>query len=79
MTDTKPTLVLHRTGGGDPLLFSVHPDDVTELTKQLHHHLDHGSVRSVRTAEDTKVQINFGHVAAAYIEDQRRTGAFGLR
>ncbi|PXY35285.1 hypothetical protein DI005_16480 [Prauserella sp. PE36] len=79
MADEKPTLVLHLVSGGEPLLFSVHPDDVAELTKQLYLYLDHGSVQTIRTREDVNMQVNFAHVAVAYIDDLQRKGkVFGL-
>ncbi|MEU6641319.1 hypothetical protein ABZ863_02100 [Saccharomonospora sp. NPDC046836] len=78
MADEKPTLVLHLVSGGEPLLFTVHPEDVPELTKQLHLYLDHGSVETIRTKDDVPLQINFAHVAVAYIDDQRKGKVFGL-
>lgn len=79
MADEKPALVLHLVSGGEPLLFTLRPEDVPELTKQLHLHLEHGSVQSIRTKEDIEIKVNFAHVAVAYIDDLQRKGkVFGL-
>lgn len=79
MADEKPALVLHLAAGGEPLVFTLHADEVAELKKQLPLHLEHGSVQTVRTREDTEVRVNFAHVAVAYIDDlQRRGKVFGL-
>ncbi|EHR59121.1 hypothetical protein [Saccharomonospora cyanea] len=79
MAEQKPALVLHLVSGGDPLVFTLRPDDVSELRKQLHLHLEHGSVEAVHTAEGRTVNVNFTHVAAAYIDDLQRQGkVFGL-
>ena len=80
MADEKPALVLHLATGGEPLLFALPPEDVEELTKDLHLHLEHGSVQTVRTKEGSSITVNFGHVAVAYIDDlQRKNKVFGLR
>lgn len=79
MADEKPTLVVHLATGGEPLMFALRPEDRAELEKKLYLLLEHGSVESVRTKEDTTVTINFAHVAAAYVDDQRQKGrVFGL-
>lgn len=80
MADTKPALVLHLVSGGEPLVFPLHADVVDDVTKQLNLFLDHGSVQSIRDPDDRILQINFVHVAAAYIDDLQRSGkVFGLR
>lgn len=79
MADQKPALVLHLTAGGDPLLFTIAPDDVEQLQKRLPLWLDHGSVQQVETAEGATISVNFAHVAAAYVDDLQRKGkVFGL-
>ncbi|EHR48667.1 hypothetical protein SacmaDRAFT_0360 [Saccharomonospora marina XMU15] len=79
MPDEKPALVLHLASGGEPLLFALEPDDVVELSKQLHLHVEHGSTQTIRTKEGTTVAVNFSHVAVAYIDDLQRKGkVFGL-
>jgi hypothetical protein len=79
MSDTKPALILHLATGGEPLVFALATEDVDELAKKLPLLLEHGSVESVQTKEDTKVSVNFAHVAAAYIDDLQRKGkVFGL-
>ncbi|ASR33778.1 hypothetical protein BAY61_00885 [Prauserella marina] len=79
MADEKPALVLHLISGGEPLLFALDPETVPELEKQLHLHLDHGSVEPVTSREGTTILVNFAHVAVAYIDDLQRKGkVFGL-
>lgn len=79
MADIKPALVLHLATGGEPLVFALNTEDAGELAGKLHLLLEHGSVEAVRTPEDTRVVINFAHVAAAYVDDlQRRGKVFGL-
>ncbi|PRX47934.1 hypothetical protein B0I33_105518 [Prauserella shujinwangii] len=83
MADEKPTLVLHLTSGGEPVLFQLPPDATEEnaqLVKRLHWMLDHGSVETIRTKDGYAVNVNFAHVAVAYVDDlQRRDRTFGLR
>jgi hypothetical protein len=80
MADTKPALVLHLATGGEPLVFTLSAEDAEELAKKLHLLLEHGSVETIQTKEDSKVTVNFAHVAVAYVEDLLRKGkAFGLR
>ena len=79
MADTKPALMLHLVAGGEPLIFALRPDDVDELTKKLHLLVEHGSVETVHTLDDVQVNVNFAHVAVAYIDDIARRGkVFGL-
>lgn len=79
MAETRPALVLHLATGGEPLVFAVTSDEADDLAKKLHLLLEHGSVETVRTKEDTTVVVNFAHVAAAYVEDLQRKGkVFGL-
>jgi hypothetical protein len=80
MADEKPALVLHLANGGEPLMFALPPEDTEELEKKLYLLLEHGSVESVRTKDQSTVTINFAHVAAAYIDDlQRKHKVFGLQ
>lgn len=74
----QPTLVLHRSGGGEPLLFNVNADERAELERKLPLLLDHGSVETVRTAEDVLVSIHFGQIAVAYIDAPRKGKTFGI-
>lgn len=79
MAETKPALVLHLATGGEPLVFAVTSDEADDLAKKLHLLVEHGSVETVRTKEDTTVVVNFSHVAAAYLDDLQRKGkVFGL-
>jgi hypothetical protein len=79
MADEKPALVLHLAAGGEPLLFALPPADVPELNKKLRLLLEHRSVEPVRTSDGSTVYVNFGEVAAAYINDlQRKHRVFGL-
>ncbi|GAA5163384.1 MULTISPECIES: hypothetical protein [Amycolatopsis] len=79
MADRKPALVLHLHTGGEPLVFALPDKDADELETKLHLLLEHGSVESVQTKEDTRVWVNFAQVAVAYIDDLQRKGkVFGL-
>lgn len=79
MAETKPALVLHLATGGEPLIFALAAGDADELATKLHLLLERGSVETVQTKENTKLSVNFAHVAAAYIDDlQRRGKVFGL-
>jgi hypothetical protein len=79
MADQKPALVLHLAAGGEPLVFALPPEDSAELEKKLRLLVEHGSVESVQTKDQSTVTINFAHVAAAYIDDLQRKGkVFGL-
>ncbi|GAA1252514.1 hypothetical protein GCM10009676_44290 [Prauserella halophila] len=79
MTDSKPALVLHLVSGGEPLVFTLPPDDVI-ANQTLHGYMRDGGVQIIRTADDSRVVLNFAHVAAAYLDDLQRSGkVFGLR
>jgi hypothetical protein len=80
MADTKPALVLRLATGGEPLVFTLPTEEADELEKKLHLLLEHGSVETIQTKEDSKVTVNFAHVAIASVEDLLRKGkTFGLR
>lgn len=80
MADTKPALVLHLPNAVEPLIFALNDEDADEIAKKLHLLLEHGSVETIQTKEDTKVTVNFAHVAVAYVEDLQKKGkVFGLR
>jgi hypothetical protein len=79
MADQKPALVLHLAAGGEPLLFALPPEESAKLAGRLLQLVKSGAVETVVTKDDSKVTINFGHVAAAYIDDLQRKGkVFGL-
>lgn len=79
MADTKPALVLHLATGGEPLVFALPAEGVEELASKLPLLLEHGSTESLETKEDSKISVNFAHVAVAYIDDLQRKGkVFGL-
>ncbi|WP_199430811.1 hypothetical protein [Qaidamihabitans albus] len=83
MADEKPALVIHLATGGDPLLFQLPPEATEQnavLTGRLHGLLGDGTVETVRTKDGFDVNIDFGKVAVAYVDDlQRRGKTFGLR
>lgn len=78
MADSKPALIMHLASGGEPIVFTLPADDVI-ANQTLHGYMRDGSVQVVRTGDDSRVVINFAHVAAAYIDDLQRSGkVFGL-
>lgn len=83
MADDKPALIIHLVTGGEPLLFQLPPEETqgnAELAKRLRWLLDHQSVETIHTKDGFDVNVNFAHVAAAYVDDlQRRGKTFGLR
>jgi hypothetical protein len=79
MAESKPALILHLATGGEPLVFALAPESADELAKKLHLLLEHGSVETIQTKEESKISVNFAQVAVAYVEDlQRRGKVFGL-
>ncbi|MEQ0561510.1 hypothetical protein ABJI51_26095 [Amycolatopsis sp. NEAU-NG30] len=79
MADPKPALVLHLATGGEPLLFALTAEESGKLAGRLTQLVKAGAVESVTTKDDSKVAINFAHVAAAYIDDlARKNQVFGL-
>ena len=79
MADLKPSLVLHLATGGEPLLFALTTEESGKLAGRLAQLVKAGAVESVTTKDDSVVAINFGHVAAAYIDDlNRKSKVFGL-
>ncbi|MEU5264906.1 hypothetical protein [Amycolatopsis sp. NPDC021455] len=79
MADQKPALVLHLATGGEPLLFALTTEESGKLAGRLSQLVKAGAVETVTTKDDSTVAINFGHVAAAYIDDlNRKSKVFGL-
>jgi len=79
MADQKPALVLHLAAGGETLLFALTTEEAEKLGGKLAGFVKTGAVESVTTKDESSVAINFGHVAAAYIDDLNRKGkVFGL-
>jgi hypothetical protein len=79
MADQKPALVLHLATGGEPLLFALTTEESGKLAGRLTQLVKAGAVETVTTKDDSAVAINFGHVAAAYIDDlNRKSKVFGL-
>ncbi|KAA9166868.1 hypothetical protein FPZ12_001350 [Amycolatopsis acidicola] len=79
MAETKPALVLHLASPGEPLVFALPAEGADEVAKKLPLLLEHGSVESFETKEDSRIVVNFAHVAVAYVDDLARKGkVFGL-
>lgn len=79
MAETKPALVLHLATGGEPLVFALPEEGVEDLAAKLPLLLEHGSTESVQTKEESRISVNFAHVAVAYVDDLQRKGkVFGL-
>lgn len=79
MADTKPALVVHLATGGEPLVFALTDEVADELQPRLPALLQHGKTESVRTKDESRVNVNFAHVAVAYVDDLQRKGkVFGL-
>lgn len=79
MADKKPALVVHLATGGEPLVFALTDEVAEDLEVRLPALLQHGKAESVRTKEGSRVNVNFAHVAVAYVDDlQRRGKVFGM-
>ncbi|HWD07380.1 MAG TPA: hypothetical protein VG674_33575 [Amycolatopsis sp.] len=78
MADPKPVLVLHLASGGEPLLFPLAADNSAAVREMIPDLLRNSSVHSVQTRDGYPLTVNFGHVAAAYVDDLSRKGKFGL-
>lgn len=79
MADTKPALVVHLASGGEPLVFALTDEVAEDLQTRLPALVQHGKTESVRTKEESRVNVNFAHVAVAYVDDLQRKGkVFGL-
>jgi hypothetical protein len=79
MAEKKLALVVHLATGGEPLVFALTDEVAEDLEVRLPALLQHGKTESVRTKEDSRVNVNFAHVAVAYVDDlQRRGKVFGM-
>lgn len=78
MADPKPVLVLHLATGGEPLLFALTTEESGKLAGRLAQLVKAGAVETVTTKDHPAVAINFAHVAAAYVDDTRKSTAFGM-
>lgn len=78
MSDQKPALVLHLVAGGEPLLFGLPAEDGADVAARLPQLTQSGAVESIKTRDESRVTINFAHVAVAYVDDLARKGKFGV-
>lgn len=69
MADSKRALVLHLSGGGEPLVFALSDDGATELDKNLPDLLGSGQVGRPKLANGSTVVVNFAHVVTAHLDE----------
>jgi hypothetical protein len=68
MTDSKRALVLHLSGGGDPLLIAVAAEAADPLADRLPGLLRAGDFETITAANGTAITVNFAQVAAAHVD-----------
>ena len=68
MADPKRALVLHLSGGGEPLVFALSQDGASDLDARMTDLLSAGAVFSPTLADGSTVAVNFGHVVTAHLD-----------
>jgi hypothetical protein len=69
MADPKRALVLHLSGGGEPLVFALSADGARDLEEHLTELLADGRVHAPLLADGSTVAVNFGHVVTAHLDE----------
>ena len=69
MADPKRALVLHVSGGGEPIVFALSDDGATDLDARLADLLGGGGVYAPTLADGSKVAVNFAHVVTAHLDE----------
>jgi len=66
--EPKRALVLHLSGGGEPLVFALSADGASELESRLTDLLASGGVHAPTLADGSTVAVNFAHVVTAHLD-----------
>lgn len=70
MADPKRALVLHLSGGGEPIVFALSEDGANDLdAARLADLLGGGGVYAPTLADGSSVAVNFAHVVTAHLDD----------
>ena len=69
MTDPKRALVLHLSGGGEPLVFALSEEGVHDLEARLTDLLSEGRVHAPELADGSTVTVNFAQVVTAHLDE----------
>jgi len=78
MTEAKKNaLVLHLTTGGEPLVYALTEESAEALARRLHKLMTAGEVYNPQLEDESRVLINFAHVAAAHFDDLPPTRVYG--
>jgi hypothetical protein len=67
--DPKRALVLHLSGGGEPLVFALSGDGARDLDARLTDLLAEGGVHAPQLADGSTVAINFAQVVTAHLDE----------
>lgn len=73
----KNALVLHLASGGEPLVYALADDSAQALAGRLHTLMTSGGVDNPQLEDDSKVTINFAHVASAHFDELPPTRVYG--
>ena len=68
MAEPKRALVLHLSGGGEPLVFALSEEGAADLAPRLADLLGSGAVGLPALTDGTKVAVNFAHVVTAHLD-----------
>jgi hypothetical protein len=69
MADPKRALVLHLSGGGEPLVFALSEDGARDLDAHLTELLTDGRVHAPALADGSTVAVNFAQVVTAHLDE----------
>jgi hypothetical protein len=69
MADSKRALVLHLSGGGEPLVFALSAEGATDLDTRLTQLLTDGQVFAPALSDGSTVAVNFAHVVTAHLDE----------
>jgi hypothetical protein len=69
MADPKRALVLHLSGGGEPVVFALSEEGAADLAQRLEQLVREGQVHAPALADGSSVAVNFGLVVTAHLDD----------
>ena len=69
MAEQKRALVLHLSGGGEPLVFALSEKGAADLESRLSDLLSSGAVGLPGLADGSTVAVNFAHVVTAHLDE----------
>jgi hypothetical protein len=69
MADPKHALILHLTGGGEPVVFALSDEGASDLAPRLTQLLEEGLAHPLGLADGSPAAVNFARVVTAHLDE----------